>query len=116
MSNQTKKIFYCFPLWKPFPRNKEKFYGFTRKAFKMLRDSSSNFTKKKDVISAIKHKSNNKCAFCGSSENLQIDHIITVYQAFNEKRYIKILNAYGNLQILCASCNSSKPPEGENNG
>lgn len=40
------------------------------------------------------------CAFCGSKENITIDHIIPVSRMGN--------HSIGNLQSLCKSCNSKK--------
>jgi 5-methylcytosine-specific restriction endonuclease McrA len=40
------------------------------------------------------------CAFCKSSENITIDHIIPLSRGGN--------HSIGNLQPLCGSCNSSK--------
>jgi 5-methylcytosine-specific restriction endonuclease McrA len=40
------------------------------------------------------------CAFCGSKENITIDHIIPISRLGN--------HSIGNLQSLCKSCNSKK--------
>lgn len=102
-----------FPLWKPHFRTEEKFYSKNRQGYKSLRYSSSSFIKRKEVQTAIMEKCNRKCVACGSVQNLQIDHIISVYQAYLNKSLISQLNTYQNLQILCGKCNASKPPEGE---
>ena len=41
-----------------------------------------------------------KCAFCGSSSNLQVDHIIPIARGGT--------SVPENLQVLCAQCNQSK--------
>ena len=104
-----------FPLWKPHFRTEEKFWGDSKRSFLALRRSSESFTKSQKVRNAIMEKSNFKCTYCGSKKNLQIDHIISVYQAFKDKTFISILNSYQNLQVLCLSCNASKDPSGQNN-
>jgi len=43
---------------------------------------------------------NAKCAYCGSIENLEVDHIIPVSKGGG--------NTLDNLQILCRSCNLNK--------
>ena len=48
----------------------------------------------------IQNKYGEKCALCGSSEDLQIDHIIPVIDHGT--------NDAANLQVLCKLCNSSK--------
>ena len=95
----------------PHFRVEEKFWGEGRRSYKALRNSSSSFIKKDDVRSSILKKCNYKCVFCGSKSKLQIDHIVSVYQAFKDKRYIGILNSYINLQVLCEKCNCGKTPE-----
>ncbi len=51
----------------------------------------------------IMQKYGGKCALCGSTENLQIDHIIPViYNGTNDA---------DNLQVLCKACNTSKGPD-----
>jgi 5-methylcytosine-specific restriction endonuclease McrA len=41
-----------------------------------------------------------RCAHCGSTERLQVDHIVAVAKGGKTEM--------GNLQILCGRCNSSK--------
>jgi len=98
-----------FPAWEPHYRVEEKFYGSDKKNYKALRYSSSSFIKKPKVREFIFNKNKHRCVECGSTDNLQVDHIISVYQAFREKSLIPKLNCFENLQVLCKRCNSSKP-------
>lgn len=51
---------------------------------------------KQKVLSKFKHQ----CFNCGSTEKLEIDHIRPVSKGG--------LNEFGNLQVLCKSCNARK--------
>jgi len=51
---------------------------------------------RKKVLLKYKHK----CNYCGSTENLEIDHINPVSKGG--------LNQFKNLQVLCKSCNINK--------
>lgn len=60
-----------------------------------------------------------RCAECGTSSNLTLDHIESVSAWFNRKGYKctreerkKWYNDTTNLRILCRSCNASKSGEG----
>ncbi len=44
-----------------------------------------------------------KCRYCGSTKDLTIDHIVSVYEHGS--------NTFDNFQTLCRSCNSAKPPD-----
>jgi 5-methylcytosine-specific restriction endonuclease McrA len=60
------------------------------------------------VVDRVKQE-NTKCEYCGSKENLEIDHIIPVARGGG--------NTINNLQILCRACNKKKAdkmPESEN--
>ena len=60
-----------------------------------------HFEAMKPTISAgLFDKYNNKCAQCGSSEKLEIDHIIPIARGGS--------NETTNLQILCRKCNRKK--------
>ena len=100
-----------FPKWNPYYRTEEKFWEYGITGYKALRNSSSGFVARKDVRTIILNKCNNQCVICGSKKDLQVDHIISVYKAYKNKKFIKILNTYDNLQILCKKCNASKNPE-----
>lgn len=100
-----------FPLWKPHYRTEEKFYFSNQVAYKALRSSSSSFIKNPIVRKMVMEKCGNKCVSCGNRDDLQIDHIISVYSAYLNKSLVGQLNTYQNLQVLCKACNTSKPPE-----
>jgi len=71
------------------------------KAYKQyLRNEASNYIKRPAVREFILQRDNYKCVYCGSTENLQIDHIKSVYSGGE--------NSIDNLQTLCRSCNTGK--------
>jgi 5-methylcytosine-specific restriction endonuclease McrA len=106
-----------FPIWNPqrSTRSNIKSYDFKTR-YKALRNSSSAFIKRDDVRRIITEKCSNKCAKCGSSNNLQIDHIKSVYLCARGKFPISELNIFSNLQLLCNKCNSAKNPEESQEG
>jgi len=53
-------------------------------------------TQKKRVYAFYRHR----CLYCGSTENLTIDHIIPWSRGGG--------SAYGNFQVLCEPCNFAK--------
>jgi hypothetical protein len=57
----------------------------------------------KHIRSEIMKQYDNKCAFCKSTENLQIDHIIAVTAGGT--------NDENNLRVLCRQCNSGRDAE-----
>lgn len=63
-----------------------------------LRVRGSKLTK--DMIEKLYIKFDNKCFFCGATENLSIDHVVSVKNGGD--------NSMENLQILCMSCNRKK--------
>lgn len=72
-----------------------------KKAYKKyLRSEASNYIKRPAVREFILKRDGYKCVYCGSSENLQIDHIKSVYNGGE--------NRIDNLQTLCKSCNTRK--------
>lgn len=99
------------PKWKPQRNSLNKMRSDNFKIrYKALRNSSSNFVKRKDVRSYIFKKFNHKCYICGSSENLQVDHIISVYKFAADNMNPFLLNSEDNLAAICAKCNSAKNP------
>lgn len=101
---------YAFPLWKPHAKTESLFSNTSEKIrYKALRNSSSAFIKRKDVREYIFKRDGYKCS-CGSTSNLEIDHINSVYSASRGKYPIKLLNTPDNLITICKHCNSSKRP------
>ena len=49
---------------------------------------------------AIYERDNYRCKKCGSTENLEIDHIIPIFKGGK--------STYSNLQTLCHKCNTEK--------
>ncbi len=104
-------IVNIFPVWKPHYHSTQKFKHSDRKfAFKALRNSSDCFIKREDVRNYIFNRDGNKCVSCGSTTNIQIDHIISVYSVSRGFSSFEILNNQTNLQTLCGKCNASKLP------
>ena len=81
-----------------------------RVRYKALRDSSSNFIQRIDVKNIIGIIYNDKCAICGSHNDLQVDHIISIWRVAKKEYPVKLLNSKENLQILCGTCNVGKLP------
>ena len=100
-----------FPQWSPqkFTMMKIESYDFKEK-LKALRNSSSSFIKRQDVKRAVFEKTNYKCALCGSKNDLQVDHIESVYKCARGKYPVEKINLLENLQALCSSCNARKKP------
>ena len=104
-----KDLDMVFPKWNPQRSFKDKLESSDpKKVFKALRNTSSGFISRKDVRKIVFERDENKCILCGSTDNLQVDHIVSVYYAFIGRIDIKLLNTSGNLQTLCNKCNSSK--------
>jgi 5-methylcytosine-specific restriction endonuclease McrA len=61
---------------------------------------ASNYTHRPEVRTRIFQRDGYQCRQCGSSDNLTIDHIISVYRGGS--------NEDSNLQTLCNSCNAGK--------
>lgn len=54
----------------------------------------------KDVVDAVWRRDGGKCVYCGSTENLQLDHIIPFSKGG--------ATTVENLQLLCQKCNLQK--------
>lgn len=100
-----------FPIWKPRRTTAQYFENSDfRRRYKALRNSSSGFIKRHDVREFIMQKYAGKCYLCSGTENLQIDHIVSVYQCACNNFPVDKLNAEDNLALICLKCNSSKRP------
>jgi len=105
-----------FPKWKPTKVTVINIKSHSyRDCYKAMRSSSSAFIKNKSVREFVFNRDNYKCSVCGSTSELQVDHIESVHSValkfygLNIKDY-HFLNSAKNLQTLCKSCNSSKSP------
>lgn len=100
-----------FPRWKPQKYTIKKFGSENfRERYSALKSSSAAFVHKKEVRDYIFKKYNNKCYICGSTENLQIDHIISICRFADKRLPWRELNSEENLAAICPRCNSSKQP------
>ena len=78
--------------------------------YQTLRNVSSHFAGRKDVREKIFTDKGRKCYICGSEENIQIDHVISVYEGAEKKIPYYVINSYDNLMPICSKCNSKKSP------
>lgn len=107
----ANKIKNDFPAWKPQMSTAAKFESDSfRIRYKALRNSSSAFIKREDVKREVFRKCGGRCALCGDTEKLQVDHIVSVYRCAKGEIPIRELNMPENLQLLCAHCNARKSP------
>lgn len=98
-----------FPKCKPQWETKKKLRSDDfRIRYKALRNLSSNFISRLDVRNQIFTQKGSACYLCGSTENLQIDHVISVYRGAEERIPYNLINSFGNLMPICARCNSLK--------
>ena len=104
-----------FPNWNPQYRTFCKFKSDDfRIRYKALRNSSDSFIKRSDVREYVFKKYENKCYLCGCKDNLQVDHIISVYAYAKERiEPIETLNGKENLAAICRKCNAAKAVERE---
>jgi 5-methylcytosine-specific restriction endonuclease McrA len=110
MPEPVKESLDSFPIWKPLRKTKSMFNSRNfRERLHALRIASSGFTKRKDVREIIFNRDNRKCKICNSTNNLEIDHVISVYAVAKGFLPINMLNTEINLQTLCHKCNLSKP-------
>ena len=71
-----------------------------RDSYEYRRKTSSHHTSKPSVRRQIFDRDGAKCAECGTTKNLTIDHIVPVKAGGGDEPE--------NLQVLCRSCNSAK--------
>ena len=67
---------------------------------KYLRNEASNYIHRPAVRDFVFNRDGYKCVYCGSTEHIQVDHIVSVYKNGE--------NSTDNLQTLCRSCNAGK--------
>ena len=72
----------------------------TRMNYLKRRHQADYHIKKPEVREYIFSRDNHQCVECSSSEDLTIDHIISVYQGGSDND--------DNLQTLCNRCNAGK--------
>jgi 5-methylcytosine-specific restriction endonuclease McrA len=112
MARPIKSDEMHFPVWRPQFRTR---MGFESQDFKSryntLRSSSDGFISNKVVRDMIMRKCNYKCVECGSCNDLQIDHIVSVYLVAKGEYPVSILNTFDNLSVLCRKCNAKKLPD-----
>ena len=99
-----------FPMWRPYrPTTIKIRSGDFRTRYKALRDSSSSFTHRSDVKRIVYEKYSGRCYLCGAVNDLQIDHIVSVYRyALEQIEPVSGLNKLDNLALICRRCNSGK--------
>lgn len=100
---------------KDFPKCKPQFLTINklnsddfRVRYKALRTVSNNFIARSDVRGYIFEYKGQKCYLCGASGSLQIDHVISVYEAAKRKLPYGIVNMFDNLMPICEKCNAGK--------
>jgi 5-methylcytosine-specific restriction endonuclease McrA len=106
----------AFPVWNPQRATLVKMDSLDFKIrLKAARNSSSSFIKKEDVRSLVFARDGHMCVLCNSTDNLQIDHKVSVYACAKNSDYSN-LNSFENLRTLCGSCNAGINPEELSNG
>ena len=101
-----------FPKWNPTKKLLLKLdsdFIDRKESFKCFRGSCSAFISRNDVRTYLLDKYSNECVLCNSTENLQIDHILSVHKHFLFNMFYEC-NIESNLQVLCRTCNTSKLP------
>jgi len=94
------------------PDAKREAYGFIKKTFRELRDDEMKWSailrEDKQLVEAEK-----KCAYCGSAEALQWEHIVPRSIAINERcPSCDRVQGIHNQIWACPSCNSRKGAKG----
>lgn len=78
------------------------------KRYLAYRNKASYYTNREDVKEYFFNKYK-KCAYCGSTENLTLDHIRDIYTCAMAMIPIECVNCESNIQVLCNKCNAGKP-------
>lgn len=73
-----------------------------KQAYKYRRGQASRYTRRPEVRQRIFSRDNNRCGECGSTQDLTIDHIISIYRGG--------IDDDSNLQTPCNRCNAGKAP------
>lgn len=111
MARPIKEGFDKFPKWRPMRATLKKMMSCDKSVrYRSARHSSDAFIKRKEVRSFIFDRDGHACQFCGSTCNLTIDHIISVYAFSVGKIPVERLNDEDNLTTLCNRCNAGKEP------
>ena len=70
--------------------------------YKRRRSAALTHTSNPEVRARIFSRDNHKCVFCGTTDQLTVDHIISVLRDGTDDDT--------NLQTLCNRCNAGKAP------
>lgn len=76
-----------------------------------LRSKSRYRLIKMNAKTKLLERDNNKCQICGSKNDLQIDHIKSLYFFIYNNLDTSMLDNFDNLRILCKRCNAKRNPE-----
>lgn len=81
--------------------------GFKFKNWRKTQDGDYRKNIRKSVRAAVMKRDNHQCVWCGTTENLSLDHIIP-YR-------LDGADTVENLRVLCMPCNQSREKETDNN-
>ncbi len=76
------------------------YFNSIQRGYKARREAANKAIQNKDLRKAVFLRDRASCVFCGSVENISIDHIISVKNGGESN--------ITNLQTLCRTCNSRK--------
>lgn len=111
MPRPIKEGLDYFPKWNPQRATINKINSIDFEIrYKALRYSSSGFIHRSDVRNIIFKRDGYKCVLCRGKNNLQVDHIISIWKVAKKQFPIESLNTDTNLQTLCKNCNERKLP------
>jgi len=82
-------------------------YGFVVSRYKMLKSGEMKWSSSiRDYQKSLER--GNVCVYCGSKDNITMDHIIPISRAGVDPRVIELLDSDDNCVPACRKCNSSK--------
>lgn len=82
-------------------------YGFVVSRYKMLKSGEMKWSSSmRDYQKSL--EKGNVCTYCGSTENISMDHIIPISRAGVDPRILRLLDSGDNWVPACRKCNSSK--------